>query len=158
MNKTLITGALALTLMGCGGGGGGSTSTPTTTTPPVTETPTTPTTPVVLKTEDLVADSNFDFRIDMDLTLILEQLPQYQGMVNVYYDYEHHDVVNDIYYPNYETRVLSFSPQVTTNIEFQVSKNWQQLVVEFVPTQAEGVEMYKKLDLSNNTTLGFSFN
>ncbi len=153
INKTLIACSLALILTGCGGGGG---DTSTGQTPAPTPTPT-PTEPVVVNTGDLVAEDNFTFRTDIDLTLSLATIPPGSGVVNVYHDYDFHDVVNDIYYPNYLTRVISFHPETTTSVEFQVSKNWEHLVVEFVPTNASGVEMYKKLDLSNETTLEFEF-
>lgn len=152
INKTLIACSLALILTGCGGGGGdtgGQTPTPT-------PTPT-PTEPVVVNTIDVVAEDDFAFRTDMDLTLSLTAIPPGSGVVNVYYDYDFHDVVNDIHYPNYMTRVVSFYPETTTSVLFQVSKNWEHLVVEFVPTNATGTEMYKKLDLSNDTTLEFAF-
>lgn len=155
-NKTLIFCALASILTGCGGGGGESSGGQTAATiapaPPPAPTETT-----LVETAELVVDEEFSFRTDMDLTLILSEVPQGSGVVNVYYDYEFHDVVNDIYYPDYQTRILSFYPQTSTSVEIQVSRNWQHLVVEFAPTTADGLEMYKKLDLSMDPELAFRF-
>lgn len=156
--STSIAVALALSLTACGGGGGSeTTSPPTTTTPPVvTDPPTDDTTEVA--TADLEVSQDFDFRTDMDVTLVITSQPSHQGVVNVYHAYEHHDEANNIYYPDYQTRVLSFYPSATDSVEIQVSKNWEHLVVEFVPTTAEGTEMYKKLELTNSDYLSFSFN
>lgn len=162
INKTRMLCAFLLLLGGCGGGdstGEQSSGTvePTPTTPPPTTPPTTTTPPAPLGTIDLVADDNFDFRTDRDLTLVLSENPSARGVVNVYHDYDFYDGVNDIYYPNYQTRILSFYPATTTRVEIQVSKNWQHLIVEFVPTEAQALEMYEKLDLTADNNLAFKF-
>jgi len=153
-----LAGLLSLTLVGCGGGGGESTSNPTT--PPVVTEPTptpTPTEPEVVDTVDLEVSQDFDFRTDMDLTLTITEQPEYAGIVNVYHEVEYEDEANGILIPKYETRVLSFYPAATDNVEIQVSKNWTHLIVEFIPTEAQGTEMYKKLELSTDDYLSFSF-
>lgn len=152
---TSIAVAFALSLTACGGGGGSESSAPTTTTPPVVTDP--PAEPTVVNTVDIEVSQDFDFRTDMDLTLTITQQPSHQGVVNVYHGYEHHDTTNDVYYPDYETRVLSFYPSATDSVVIQVNKNWEHLVVEFIPTTADGVEMYKKLDLSTDDYLSFQF-
>jgi hypothetical protein len=158
MNKTLLACTFALILGGCGGGSdsGGDTTAPA---PEPTPAPTPAPTPepVPVDTVDLEVDPDFTFRTDMDLTLELTEVPTGTGVINVYHDYDFHDVENEIYYPNYQTRVLTFHPSATTSVVFQVSKNWEHLVVEYVPTDAQGIEMYKKLDLTTDTTLSFKF-
>jgi hypothetical protein len=157
INKTLIACALSLIMTGCGGGGsdGAGGQSPAIVNPTPAPAPTTP--EPVYGTIDLVADNDFNFRTDSDLRLILNEKPQGNGVVNVYYDYDYHDVVDDIYYPNYRSRVLTFYPNVTTSVDIQVNKNWQHLIVEFVPTDAYGVEQYRKLDLTIDATLAFQF-
>ena len=151
-----LAGLLSLALVGCGGGGGGETT--TTPTPPVVTEPTpTPTEPEVVKTADLEVSQDFDFRTDMDVTLTITELPEYAGIVNVYHDVEYEDEATGVLIPKYETRVISFYPAATDNVEVQVSKNWTHLVVEFIPTEAQGTEMYKKLELTTNNYLSFSF-
>ncbi len=148
MNKPIlsliIVGILTLTLVGCGGGD--------------SDTNTKVITPVPASTTaDLEVAPDFNFRIDMDMVLSITEVPQYAGVVNVYYDYEFHDEVNNIYYPDYATKLLSFSPSASTSVDIQVNKNWVNLIVEFVPIEAEGIQMFKKLTLSNDTTISFKF-
>lgn len=149
-----IAVAFALSLTACGGGSDSSTT--TTPAPPVVVDPPT-SEPTEVATSELEVSQDFDFRTDMDLTLAITQQPSSAGVVNVYHSYEHHDEVNGIYYPDYQSRVLSFYPSATQSVEIQVSKNWEHLVVEFVPTTAEGSEMYKKLNLSTDNYLSFQF-
>lgn len=162
MNKSKLSLALvstlALVLTGCGGGGGDSSSGGTTTPPVVVDPTPTPTEPVVTNTVDLVVQQDFDFRTDMDLTLTITDVPEYSGVVNVYHDVDFEDAANNILIPKYDTRVLSFYPSATNSVEIQVSKNWSHLVVEFIPTEAAGTEMYKKLELTTAESLSFSFN
>lgn len=150
-----IAVAFALSLTACGGGGSTSTTPTTTTPPPVVTDP--PAEPSEVATVDIEVSQDFDFRTDMDLTLTIAQVPSHAGVVNVYHGYEHHDQVNNIYYPDYQTRVLSFYPSATDSVEIQVNKNWQHLVVEFIPTTADGTEMYKKLELTSSNYLSFQF-
>ena len=153
---TSIAVAFALSLTACGGGGDSASTTPTTTTPPpVVTTP--PAEPTEVNTVDIEVAQDFNFRTDMDLTLTIAQQPAHAGVVNVYHAYEFHDETNDIYYPDYQTRVLSFYPSATDSVEIQVNKNWEHLIVEFIPTTAEGVEKYKKLTLSTDDYLSFQF-
>lgn len=163
MNKSTLSltlvGTLALVLAGCGGGGDSATG--ETTNPPVVVDPTpdpTPTEPVVTNTVDLVVQQDFDFRTDMDLTLTITEAPDVKGVVNVYHEAEFEDAANNVIVPKYDTRVLSFHPSATGSVEIQVSKNWSHLIVEFIPTEAHGIEMYKKLELTTADTLSFSFN
>ncbi len=143
INKTLLACTLAFIVGGCGGSdSGGETPTPT---------------PAAIATIDLVVDTNFVFRTDMDLTLELTEVPTGGGVINIYYDYDFHDLESDLYYPNPRTRVLTFHTEATTSVIFQVSKNWGHLVAEFLPTDPQGTEMYKKLDLSTNDQLSFHF-
>jgi hypothetical protein len=109
------------------------------------------------ETESLVVESGFDFRTDRNLSLTLTQKPAGKGVVNVYYGYEHHDSITGIYYPDHTTRVLNFNTSSTDNVEFQINKNWQYLIVEYVPIDAQGVEQYKKIDLTSAGSLNFSF-
>jgi hypothetical protein len=151
INKTLVACSLALILSGCGGGSdsqGGTTPAPTPTPTPV---------PTVVNTADIVASPDFSFRIDMDLTLEITEVPAGKGVVNVYYDFDFHDVATDTYYPKPDTRVLTFHPQATNSVVFQVNKNWDHLVFEYIPTDGTGLEMYKKVDLSTDDMLSFKF-
>lgn len=105
-----------------------------------------------------VIDPAFDFRIDRDVTLLLESQPAGKGVVNVYFDYEHYDQNTGTYYPKYDTRVLSFHPSATNKVDIQINKNWQHLIVEFVPTEANGTELYQRVDLSYaGNQVAFSF-
>jgi hypothetical protein len=159
MNKSILSltvaGVLTLGLVGCGGGGDSSTGT---TPPPVSTPDPVPTPdPVVVTTAEIEVAADFDFRIDSDMTLSITEVPQSAGIVNVYHAYEHHDETNDIYYPDINSRVLSFYPASTSSVDIQINDNWEYLVVEFVPTEAQGVQMFKKLDLTDDSTISFSF-
>jgi hypothetical protein len=92
------------------------------------------------ETENLQIESGFYFRTDRNLSLTLTQKPAGKGVVNVYYD-----PINGIYYPDHTTRLLNFNTSATDNVAFQINKNWQYLIVEYVPTDGQGVESIKEL-------------
>lgn len=110
------------------------------------------------ETENLVVDTDFDFRTDRNLTLRLDNTPAGKGVVNVYYGYDYHDAATGTYYPDPMTRVLNFNTASTDNVEFQANKNWQYLIVEYVPMDTVGTEQYKKIDLTPGDTVNFNFN
>ncbi len=110
-----------------------------------------------VETEDLFVDSTFNFRTDRDMSLTLTQKPAGKGVVNVYYGFEYHDTETNAYYPDHKTRVLHFNTAATDNVQFQVNKNWQYLIVEYVPTDGQGREHYKKIDLTTADSLYFNF-
>jgi len=156
MNKFILSltavGTLTFTLLGCGGGGDNTTApetiAPETTKPDPTE---------VTTSADIKVDPGFDFRIDTDMILNITELPQSTGVINVYYDYEFYDEGINVYYPDYTTRILSFYPSATSIVDIQVNKNWKFLIVEFVPTEARGIQMFKKLTLPDDSTIYFKF-
>lgn len=158
MKKSLLALGLLLALQGCGGGGesGGVTTDPVT-----TETPTgndnTDTTDTAVNTDELEVSENFDFRTDRDVEVRVGNQAPGTGIVNLYFDSSYHDQQNNIHYPDYATRVLSFDPSATESVVIQVSKNWDALYVEFVPTYPNGQEQYHKLELNAETSVDILF-
>lgn len=154
MKKQVLIICSALLLHGCGGGGSDeSTSAPTTQ-------PSEPTTPTVEETStaELEVSANFDFRTDMDMQVsIANQVPG-QGMLNIYYESSYHDTLNDIHYPDYSTRVVSFDPTAIDSVTVQVNKNWTALYAEFVPTYSGGQEQYYKIALNGQNDAAIVFN
>ena len=112
---------------------------------------------IAVETEELFVDSTFDFRTDRNLSLTLTQKPAGKGVVNVYYGYDYHDTAKNVYYPDHKTRVLHFNTKATDNVQIQVNKNWQYLIVEYVPTDGQSREQYKKIDLTTADSLYFNF-
>ena len=148
MNNKLILLGLALALHGCGGGGddsGGNTTAPVVD-PVVTQ----PQEPAPENTAELAVPADFDFRTDSDVEISVGSVIPGEGIINIYHDFDYHDQVNDIYYPNYTTRVLSFDPNVTNGLTIQVNRNWSALYVEFVPMSAGIREQYHRIALQSD--------
>ena len=134
-------------LAGCGGGGDAGEAPVVVAPPPEPPQEETPPAEEPVNTADVEASDDFDFRTDRDAELSVSGQVPGEGIINVYYGYEFHDTTDNVYYPDYNTRILSFNPQVTTSITIQISRNWDALYVEFVPTEAGLTEQYHKIEL-----------
>jgi len=103
----------------------------------------------ITRTKDLVVSPDFDFRLDKTVTVTISQFPSDVGKVNIYNQYEYHDVELNRYYPDYATLIASYIASSETPYLVQIDKDLKQLVLEWLPMDGKSDEQYLKLDLSN---------
>ncbi len=140
-----ITHIIFLTLLvGCGGGSESSSQAPennesnTQTTDSSGNTETNET----LDTTQLVAPQSFDFRVDKDVRISFTDLPQTNGVINIYHGTDFYDEQNDIYYPDGKTLLTSWRPKQTKQINVSFNRNWQGLLIEWLPQTGFEKEQY----------------
>ena len=140
-----ITHIIFLTLLvGCGGGSESSSQAPennesnTQTTDSSGNTETNET----LDTTQLVAPQSFDFRVDKDVRIFFTDLPQANGVINIYHGTDFYDEQNDIYYPDGKTLLTSWRPKQTKQINVSFNRNWQWLLIEWLPQTGFEKEQY----------------
>ena len=140
-----ITHIIFITLLvGCGGGSESSSQAPennesnTQTTDSIGNTETNET----LVTTQLVAPQSFDFRVDKDVRIFFTDLPQTNGVINIYHGTDFYDEQNDIYYPDGKTLITSWRPKQTKQINVSFNRNWQGLLIEWLPQTGFEKEQY----------------
>lgn len=152
--KLSISAAMTLLLTACGGGSdtptaGNNTPEEPVVTPPAEE--------VLVNTIDLQPSADFDFRTDMDVTLMVSGMSEAQGKINVYHEFEMENDEYQLYIPSMDSLITSFSPKAVDTTVIQVHKSWEKLLVEFIPTSAEGVRDIVKYELTGEDTIQVSF-
>lgn len=141
----------SITLAACGGSSGGSDTTPNAdTTPPApTPTPTPQPTPVVVQSADLVADKDFSFRIDQEVTLVIQAG---DGMTGVAHIYSATDATSpeDDQRPDYLSRVTTVRPDMNANATFNYTGTEGILWVEWLPTATSAQDSLQKVAISSD--------
>ncbi|MFY8351076.1 hypothetical protein AAEU29_11120 [Pseudoalteromonas sp. SSM20] len=137
IKSTLVLMAASITLVACGG--------TTTETLPNTEEPV-----LVTGTAAIEAPADFNFKVDLNKKLTLNSLPSEEGVVRIYSTYEFFDEKTGDYYPDPTTLLASFSPAETLSFDFQMLASQEYVVVEFAPSAPSGVNVYKKINITNN--------
>lgn len=108
-------------------------------------------------TSQLVADEDFDFRSDRDLTVSFPFFPSEVGKIVIYHAYEHHDTDTDTYYPDYSARVASYSAVPDYRYQIVSLRDWQHLVFEWLPMDGKSNEQYLLVTLSEDNEYILSF-
>lgn len=145
-NSITLIILLAL-LVGCGGGSESSSQVPennesNTQTAATTESSGNTETNETPDTTQLVAPQSFDFRVDKDVRILLTDLPQTNGVINIYHGTDFYDEQNDVYYPDGKTLLTSWRPKQTQQIKVNFNKNWQGLLIEWLPQTGFQKEQY----------------
>lgn len=140
--------AIVASISACSPGGGESTeSTSESTASPAT----------VTSTSNLVASADFDFRGDRDIRLSFTDFPSPTGKFVIYHGYEFYDAKTKTYYPDHTTRIASYVANTDTTYTLQALKEWQYLVLEWLPMDGKSNEQYLLLALSNNDEYQITF-
>lgn len=134
MKSTLAVMVTTITLVACGG------SKEKTETLPVLAT----------GTAAIQAPADFNFKVDTEKKLTLNNLPSEDGMIRIYSTYEYFDEKTGNYYPDPGTLLASFSPADSLSFDFQMLTSQEYVVVEFAPSAPSGVNVYKKVNVTNN--------
>lgn len=112
---------------------------------------------VVDRSKDIVADIDFDFRIERHINLSVTHFPSEYGKINIYSGYAYFEQETGIYYPDYETRIASYIADENAQYRLSVTGENPYLVLEWLPMDGLSDEAYLlvSLDASDNYAVAF---
>jgi len=111
----------------------------------------------VTSTNEIVADTDFSFRIDESISISFQDLPSEIGKVNIYSQYEHYDAFLDLYYPNNSSLLASYIASTDIGFPVQVNSTWSYLILEWLPMDGKSDETYVFLPLTDTARYVISF-
>ena len=111
----------------------------------------------ISNTSDLIANPDFDFRNDRDISLAFSSFPSELGKFVIYHAYEHFEPETKTYYPDHTSRVASYVANTNITYTFQSLKEWQYLVFEWLPMDGRSNEQYMLVALSDDNEYTLSF-
>lgn len=115
---------------------------------PPTETPTE--TPTEVKSTNLVADENFSFRTDQEITVTVQPATGAEGVANVYTASDKGNADR----PDYLSRVTTIRPDLEASAKIHYTGTEGILWVEWLPSiNSDSPESLTKLTISSNQSL-----
>ena len=102
---------------------------------------------VTLYTRDLVADKNFDFKINREIKLVVTNADTTKGVLTVYKD---RDVSarSDQVFVDPMSRITSVISSGQTTVDLMVNDNWSEVIIAWVPESASSLEIVKVVKLN----------
>lgn len=142
MKHSFLTILMVTALYGCGGGSEAGDETAIAAPTPEGNTQTSvsddPT------TEELVADADFDFRLDRVIELIVTD-PGEPGALHIYHRSEVADVGVIAFDPM--SRITTIRPDIESQWRITINNTWEQLIVHWVPMTAAALEQIQTVPL-----------
>ena len=106
-------------------------------------------TDTTVKSADLVADEDFSFRVDQEITVTIEPA---DGVTGVAHIYSATDATSpaDNQRPDYLSRVTTVRPDRNANATFNYTGTEGILWIEWLPTEASAQEGLQKITIAAN--------
>lgn len=104
-----------------------------------------------LATADLVADKNFDFKTNRNITLTITNSDNSKGAYSIYK--ESVDTGStEMVIADPLSRITSVRSTLQTTVDLMVNDNWNEIVVLWVPEIANGKELSMRINLNRDVT------
>lgn len=130
---------VSITLAACGGSSGGSDDSAGGQQPSQTQ----------VKSSDLVAEQNFSFRVDQEITLVIQPGEGVTGVAHIYSETDSTSPA-DNQRPNYLSRITSIRPDLSANATFNYTGTEGILWVEWLPTATASQESLHKISVTTD--------
>ena len=100
-----------------------------------------------IDTGDLVADKNFDFKINREIKLVVTNADTSKGVLTVYKNRAVSEQ-SDLVFADPMSRITSVISSAQTTVDLMVNDNWNEIVIAWVPESANSLEIVKVVKLN----------
>ncbi len=101
----------------------------------------------VPKVDDLVANNDFDFKINREIQLIVTNADTSKGVLSIYKSRDVSISTNQIF-ADPMSRITSVISTAQTYVNLWVNDNWSEIIIVWVPESANGLEIVKVVKLN----------
>ena len=116
-----------------------------------------PTSNSIKTTSNIIADPDFNFRVDKSIEISFLDFPSHIGKVNIYSHFEYYDETLNRYYPDNSTLIASYIASTEFIFPIQVNRNLQHLIIEWLPMDGKSDEAYLFLPLTESKRYFINF-
>lgn len=107
---------------------------------------------ITLNTRDLIADKNFNFKINREIKLIVSNSDTSKGVLTIYKSRDA-SILSSQVFADPMSRITSVISTAQTTVNLLVNDNWNEIVISWVPESADSLEVVEVVKLNPRTSI-----